>query len=220
MLSALVIILFDVKVIVDPIKGVINKLRKFIDTRKVLIKASLLVLIVAAVPFMYKHMTLERFETGVTSDPAQTEEEAKKVEDGEVNDVSVNARLEFIMDSKDILLGNPVYLIIGAGYGMEIAGRVNGIEMTFLDVLVEQGLIGLFIWIFLCLIVYYNYHVAYRKGSTISGMDISLLAAFMGVLMLTNINPFLNNPIGITFFLIMLIFSQYKKESISIPSTK
>jgi hypothetical protein len=165
-------------------------------------------------------MTLERFETGVTSDPAQTEEEAKKVEDGEVNDVSVNARLEFIMDSKDILLGNPVYLIIGAGYGMEIAGRVNGIEMTFLDVLVEQGLIGLFIWIFLCLIVYYNYHVAYRKGSTISGMDISLLAAFMGVLMLTNINPFLNNPIGITFFLIMLIFSQYKKESISIPSTK
>jgi hypothetical protein len=220
MLSALVIILLDVKVIVDPIKGIANKLKKFMDTRKVFIKSAILVLVVAAIPFTYKHMTLERFETGVSSDPGQTEEEADMVEDGEVNDISVNARLEFIMDSKDILLGNPVYLLIGTGYGMEIAGRVNGIEMTFLDVLVEQGLVGLFIWVFLSLIVYYNYHVAYRKGSSISGTDVALLAAFMGVLMLTNINPFLNNPIGITFFLIMLIFSQYKKESISIPSTK
>jgi hypothetical protein len=217
MLSAVMIIILDIKVVVDPIKGFLNKARSFVQSKPFFIKALILLFIVVSLPFMYKHMTLERFETGVTSDPAQTEPE--EVEgNGEVNDVSVNARLEFIMDSKDILLGNTTYLIVGTGYGMEIAGRVNGIEMTFLDVLVEQGMIGLGIWIYLSLIVFFNYYVAYRKGYKLSSTDISLMAAFMGVLMLTNINPFLNNPIGIAFFLIMLVVSNNIKNKLTVPS--
>lgn len=213
MLSALVIIILDVKVVADPIKGFINKLRTFYHTKQIFVKSLILLVIVVSLPFMYKHMTLERFETGVSSDPAQTEQDEMEG-DGEVNDVSVNARLEFIVDSKDILLGNFTYLIVGTGYGMEIAGRVNGIEMTFLDVLVEQGIIGLAIWIYLSLHVFYNYYVAYKKGNKLNSIDISLMAAFMGVLMLTNINPFLNNPIGITFFLIMLVFSLNKRNDV------
>jgi O-antigen ligase len=80
--------------------------------------------------------------------------------------------------------------------------------MSFLDILVEQGLIGLGIWFFLFLMVYFNFYTSYRKGYKLTTLDISLMAAFMGVLLLTNINPFINNPIGICFFLIVLVASQ------------
>ena len=128
-----------------------------------------------------------------------------------MNDVSVNARMEFIVAAKEIL-ANPKNLILGIGYGSAVAGREDGLEMSFLDILLEQGLIGFAIWCFLFLIVYINYYLAYKRGYKITPLDISLLSAFMGLLLLTNINPFINNPIGITFFLIMLVVSQTKKE--------
>ena len=127
-----------------------------------------------------------------------------------MNDVNVNARMEFITDSINIL-SNPVNLIVGTGYGTEIADRITGIEMSFLDILIEQGLIGLAIWVFLILIVYYNYYIAYKNGYKLSSLDVSLLSVFMGVLLLTNINPFINNPIGMSFFY-LLVVSQKKKE--------
>ena len=128
-----------------------------------------------------------------------------------MNDVSVNARMEFIVASKDILV-QPKYLIFGMGYGSEVAGRTDGLEMSFLDILLEQGLIGLAIWGYLFLIVFMNYYSSYKRGQRLTTLDISLMAAFMGILLLTNINPFINNPIGISFFLVMLIVSQTKKE--------
>lgn len=215
MLSAIVIIILDAKVIVDPVNGFIQKMQKAWNTKSFLRKVLILLMVTVSVPFLYKHMTLERFDSGVSSDPAQIPTEVEEnPDDPEINDISVNARIEFIIDSKDILLNNVTYLIFGTGYGMEIAGRVNGIEMTFLDILVEQGLIGLGIWLFLCLLVFYNYYNVYKREKKLDPLDISLMAAFMGILMLTNINPFLNNPIGISFFLILLIFSQNKKDAL------
>ena len=96
--------------------------------------------------------------------------------------------------------------------GLRLADRVTGIEMSMLDILIEQGLVGLAIWLCLCLLVFYNYHIVYKKHRKISTMEISLLAAFMGMLLLTNINPFINNPLGIGFFLFILIVSQNRKE--------
>ena len=95
-----------------------------------------------------------------------------------------------------------------------IAGRVTGIEMSMLDILVEQGIIGLSIWLFLCLVVIYNFYIAFKNGNKLENHEVSMLAAFIGLLLLTNINPFINNPIGITFFLIMLVFSENKKRLI------
>ena len=43
----------------------------------------------------------------------------------EVNDVSVNSRLEFILDSKDILLSSPAAFIIGTGYGTDNCRKSN-----------------------------------------------------------------------------------------------
>ncbi|KGM45909.1 O-antigen ligase family protein [Neobacillus niacini] len=206
MLSVIMIIALDVKIIVDPIKGLSNKLKKLVQTNQFIKKFTLSILVLVAVPFMFQYMTLERFETAPVEQNNNAIEQPK-----EVDDVSVNARMEFIVASKDILV-IPKYLIFGMGYGSEVAGRTDGLEMSFLDILLEQGIIGLAIWGYLFLIVFFNYYSAYKRGKQLTTLDISLMAAFMGILLLTNINPFINNPIGISFFLVMLIVSQAKKE--------
>lgn len=209
MLSVLMIILLDVKVIVDPIKGLSSKIQKLVQSQQFIKKFVMCIVVLVAVPFMYKYMTLERFEVATVQNSQNAAEVEKQKP--EVNDVSVNARMEFIVASKDILV-QPKNLIFGIGYGSEVAGRTDGLEMSFLDILVEQGLIGLAIWFFLFLIIYLNYYAAYKKGQKLSTIDISLLSAFMGILLLTNINPYINNPIGISFFLILLVVSQSRKE--------
>ncbi|MEH7115674.1 O-antigen ligase family protein [Neobacillus niacini] len=211
MLSILMIIVLDVKVIVDQIKGLSQKIQKLVQSPQFIRKFAICILVMIAVPFMYKYMTLERFEVVTIEEVPNNNKKTTNTQKKEVDDVSVNARMEFIAASKEILL-QPANLIIGTGYGTEIAGRITGIEMSFLDILLEQGLIGLAIWGYLFLIIYYNYYVAYKRGQQITTVDISLMAAFMGVLLLTNINPFINNPIGISFFLVLLIVSQKKKD--------
>ncbi|MEH7250723.1 hypothetical protein V7111_01140, partial [Neobacillus niacini] len=218
MLSILVIMVLDVKVIVDSIKGISQKIQGLVQSKQFIRKFAICIVVIVAVPTLYKYMTLERFEVVTIEEvPADSGLTIENFTDAkttklEVNDVSVNARMEFITASKEILL-QPSNLILGTGYGAEIAGRITGIEMSFLDILLEQGLIGLAIWGYLFLIIYYNYYVAYKNGQNITTVDISLMAAFMGVLLLTNINPFINNPIGISFFLLVLIVSQRKKDT-------
>jgi hypothetical protein len=212
MLSILLIIILDAKVIVDPIKGLTKKLQKLIQSKQFIKKFVILILVMVAVPILYQNMTLERFgqTTGYHSTTTINGHKHKK-KTVEVNDVSVNTRMEFIADSKRIL-SKPTNLVFGSGYGTTIAGRINGIEMSFLDILVEQGLIGFGTWLFLFFIFYYNFYAAYKNGHKPSPLDISFLAVFMGILLLTNINPFINNPIGIGFFLILLVISQNKKQ--------
>ena len=216
MLSVLMIIVLEVKVIVDPIKGLSSKINILIHTKKFIRKFAISILVLVSVPFLYNNMTLERFEVVTEEDTTQGQNDDSKGSSStgkktEVNDVSVNARMEFIVASKEIL-ANPKNLILGVGYGSAVAGREDGLEMSFLDILLEQGLIGFAIWCYLFLIIFINYYLAYKRDHKVTTWDVSLLSAFTGLLLLTNINPFINNPIGITFFLIMLVVSQTKKE--------
>lgn len=224
MVSVIMIILLDAKVVTDPFKRLSGKTKNLFETKWFLRKTAVLLLIMFIVPFIYQYMTLERFEKEVVVQSPSSSSGHQSTNnynaETEVNDVSVNTRLEFIVDSKEIVLDNPFNFVFGTGYGAEIAGRVNGIEMSFLDILVEQGIIGLAIWCFLFLIVIYNHYFAYRRGVKLTTLEISLIASFIGLLLLTNINPFINNPIGISFFVVLLILSQNKKESTLIGAQK
>lgn len=226
MASVMMIIILDGKIISDPFRKLTEKIRSMVQSRWYLKKLSLLIVIMIAVPFLYKYMTLERFQEEANIEDSYEEDEFIKDEYSEeqdepvVNDESVNTRLEFILDSKNILLESPVNSIIGTGYGTEIANRLDGIEMSFLDILVEQGAIGLGIWFFLFFLVFYNYYVGYKKRERLYSLEISLIAAFTGVLLVTNINPFINNPIGITFFLIILVLSQNWKDTHTVGEVK
>lgn len=232
MISVLMIIILDTKVIIDPVKGLIQKSKILVHSKQFLKKMIILIVVFISVPFLYENMTLDRFEEEVVVDDEETETDdpehnanediegntgsnhGNKHIEKEVNDISVNARMSFILASKDILFSNPINFIFGTGYGTEIDGRLNGIEMSFLDIFVEQGLIGLSIWLFLFLLVFYNFYYIYKRGEKLSVLDVSLMSAFMGLLLLTNINPFINNPIGISFFLVVLIISQNRKNQL------
>lgn len=211
MLIVFLIIVLDMKIIVDPLKGLSKKLQKLIQSKQFIKKFVILLVIMVAVPFLFQNMTLERFGNTTIDQTSTTNVKGHKNQETQVNDVSVNARMKFIVASKDILK-HPTNLVFGTGYGTTIAGRITGIEMSFLQILVEQGIIGFATWLFLFFIFYYNYYVAYKKGYKLTTLDISLMATFMGILLLTNINPFINNPIGIGFFLILLVISQNKKQ--------
>lgn len=219
MISSLTIIILDSKLITDSVKGWSSKLGVLWKTKSFIKKSAILFSIIILVPFMYKHMTLERFAEEVPleeSAPPITTEQNDIIKEAEketvINDVSVGNRMEYIMDSKDILFSDPIHFIFGTGYGGEIAGRLGGIETSMLDIWVEQGIIGLAIWLILCFLVFYNYYIAYKKGASLETSEIALMAGFTGMILLTNINPFINNPIGISFFVIILILSQNKKE--------
>lgn len=199
MVSVLMILIIEVKIFTDPINGISRKIMAMVKNRQIIKQTIVLLAITISVPYLYQYMTMERFGQNTSSVNSDINEPVK--------DTSVGARVEFLLDAKDILLSDPVAFILGEGYGTSIAGRVEGIEMSFLDIWVEQGAVGLAIWLYLCLLVFYNYFKAYKQGIEIKTIDRSLLGAFVGVLLLTNINPFINNPIGITFFLLMLIFS-------------
>jgi hypothetical protein len=201
MVSVLTIILIDSKIITDPVKGISEKMKTALKNPLFILKTIILLVITISVPLLYQYMTLERFKDNNTSI-----NETKL--NTEVIDTSVSVRIEFLKEGKEILLDNPITFIFGKGYGTEIAGRVTGIEMSFLDILIEQGAIGLGIWFYLFFLVFYNYYQVYRQRSELKTVDRSMLGAFTGLLLLTNINPFINNTIGIAFFLLILIFSQ------------
>ncbi len=201
MVSVLMIMIIDIIIMSTPVKGVFEKIKAIFQNAQLVKKSIILLIITVSVPFLYQYMTLERFEKSSVAAGAD-----------EINDTSASVRVDYLLYSKDLLLDNPQYLVWGKGYGTEIAGRVTGIETSFLDILVEQGGIGLALWLFLCLLVYSNYYFSFRRGGSLPTSDISLLGIFMGVLLLTNINPFINNPIGIIFFLIVLVLSLRTRE--------
>jgi len=202
MVSLLMIMIVDIIIMTTPIKGLSGKIKAVMQNSQLIKKLIILLAITVSVPILYQYMTLERFEKSSAAQGVT----------GEINDTSASVRVEYVLYSKDLLLDHPQYLVWGKGYGTEIAGRVTGIETSFLDILVEQGGIGLAIWFFLFLLVYTNYYRGFKRGMILQTADISFLGIFMGVLLLTNINPFINNPIGIVFFLIVLILSRNTLE--------
>ena len=210
MIAVMTIILLDARILTAPIKKFVEKIKAIFKSKQFVKKMIISMVVVLSVPVLFNYMTLERFEN-TSAEKESKYKKGKKKQMEDVDDVSVSSRVDDIYYSIDILK-DPVYLILGAGYGQEIGERVTGIEMSFLDILVEQGLIGLAVWLSLCLLAFYNYHVVYKQKRGISTLEISLLAALMGMLLLTNINPFINNPIGIVFFLVVLIVSQNRKE--------
>ncbi|MFB9757357.1 O-antigen ligase family protein [Ectobacillus funiculus] len=213
MFGILFIVMMDVKTFTDQIKGLWKKAVHLLNSKFILKKIVVSLLIVIAVPFMYKYMTIERFGTETVSQQ-KPKAPAEKPEEPQVNDVSVNSRLEFISASKDLVFKNVPAFVVGSGYGTEIAGRDSGIEMSFLDILVEQGVIGLALWLYVCFIIFYNYHLVYKAQGSVETTDISLLACIAALVLLTNINPFINNPLGIGFILTVLVLSKNKRDAL------
>ncbi|PLS36919.1 hypothetical protein CYV26_01395 [Carnobacterium maltaromaticum] len=197
----------DSYIFVRPIKGLYSKLKKSFSRPNVQkIIACMAVLII--VPIFYTQMTQARFPADDATQLNHNLSTKRKKEISKENDVSVATRVYLLDESKKILTASPKNLIFGTGYGTKIGNRLTGIEMSFLDIWVEQGIIGVILWISVCMLIFLNFNKAYKINLYIDNDNIGIMACAIALLLLTNINPFINNPIGIGFVLFALVVSR------------
>ncbi len=95
---------------------------------------------------------------------------------------------------------NPISLFIGHGFGNGVPIREVHMEIGYLEVFHKQGLLGLSLW-GLFFIVLYN---SYIKGENYLEIRRAFFLSVLFVILLSLTNPFFNNPIGISLFMIAL----------------
>ena len=105
-------------------------------------------------------------------------------------DTGVKSRITVLDESIQVINNSP---IIGNGFGTELPSKKQHQENSFLDIFVEQGLIGLFCY----LLVFYFCLVNFKAYTALKVALISI--AFMSMT-----NPYINNPIGIGLIILVL----------------
>lgn len=95
---------------------------------------------------------------------------------------------------------NPLSFFIGHGFGVGVPIRPVHMEIGYLETFHKQGILGLMLW-GLFLLLLYN---AYVKRKNFTEIRKSFFLGVLFVIMLSTTNPFFNNPIGISMFMIAL----------------
>lgn len=114
-------------------------------------------------------------------------------------DTSTNQRLEDLNYMIDHV--TPSTLLVGEGFGSLINNRF-GIENTFLWALWKLGVLGLLFWLLpLSLCVYYYWKIPQRRANPLAN---AYLFGTILVYVQTAANPFLNNPIGLSFVMLSI----------------
>lgn len=116
--------------------------------------------------------------------------------------ISDNQRIEdFIYVINNIEVGN---LLWGNGLGSLINGRVN-IENSFLWIFFKYGLIGLFLWF---LMIFHLFRIMHKtmKIEEYKKISISFTISLYMLIIQSLTNPFINNTIGLTVVIIILVY--------------
>ncbi len=95
---------------------------------------------------------------------------------------------------------NPVSFFIGHGFGKGVPIRDVHMEIGYLEVFHKQGMLGIALWAAFFLLLYTEY--ANAKNYLAIRKSFFLGISFVALLSFTN--PFFNNPIGISLFMIAL----------------
>lgn len=93
---------------------------------------------------------------------------------------------------------DPVSFFIGHGFGKGVPIRPIHMEIAYLETFHKQGLLGLCLWGFF-FIIWYN---AYVRKKNFPNIRKSFLLGVLFMTLLSLTNPFFNNPIGISLYLI------------------
>ncbi|MGB3159725.1 MAG: hypothetical protein WBA84_00610 [Carnobacterium sp.] len=116
-------------------------------------------------------------------------------------------------------------LVFGNGFGIEITFMTElgsramiNFELFWLQLLVNMGLIGFFVYIRLFIkSFYYTFKMRKKLNFEDSIQLKSLNIGLIVLIVISSVNPFLNNPIGIGYLIIVLsTISVYFKEKIII----
>ncbi|NDP63259.1 hypothetical protein [Polaromonas sp.] len=118
----------------------------------------------------------------------------------EQREISNNVRLNdlsFMLENASVST-----LIIGEGFGSYINERLN-IENSFLWIGWKLGVAGLMFWLFPLITAFIYYH-RIDKNDLNYNLGSAFFYSILLVYIQTGSNPFLNNPIGLSFVLISL----------------
>ncbi len=118
---------------------------------------------------------------------------------------------------------DPMSFFIGHGFGIGVPVREVHMEIGYLEVFHKQGIVGLALWA-LFFVILYN---AIVKGKSLPEIRKSYLLSALLVILLSLTNPFFNNPIGISLFVIVLVSmntlnrqERIKRETILLKDSK
>lgn len=92
-------------------------------------------------------------------------------------------------------------VIFGNGFGTELPTKRFHQENSFIDIFVEQGLVGLFLY---CCLIF----MIVKKKKVHSNLVMAMLATVL----MSFTNPAINNPLGIGILILTLIFIKSKKK--------
>ncbi|MBZ4041971.1 O-antigen polymerase [Flavobacterium hibisci] len=103
---------------------------------------------------------------------------------------------------------NPISFLIGHGFGNGVPDRPIHMENSFLEIFHKQGLIGILFWIGLLFYVFVLYINIKNKEFKKLALPFILSVFFVYFQSLTN--PYINNPMGLSFLLItIVVFSKF-----------
>ncbi|MGO2907106.1 MAG: O-antigen ligase family protein [Lacticaseibacillus paracasei] len=171
-------------------------------------RALVLLVTVALCGFFYTNATIARFSKPSPSDIRQEDRLKKQDRNISGDDISLSSRFVLLSDAMDIVKSeSAVGVVVGNGYGTTIGNTKIGIEMSFVDILVEQGAMGLVLWLAFALLPLYYFFRSFLLSRQLADIYIGLLGSSLSMILVTNINPFLNSPIGLGFLLPVIVIA-------------
>lgn len=113
-------------------------------------------------------------------------------------DLSNSIRVQqLIQVAEDV---DPLSFIVGHGFGNGVPIRPVHMEIAYLETFHKQGVLGLCLW-GLFFLVLYN---AYARNTNYPAIRKAFFLSLLFMVLLSLTNPFFNNPIGISLFMISL----------------
>jgi len=113
-----------------------------------------------------------------------------------------SSNLERVNQIKEVYENtNFTSFFIGHGFGIGVPSKDVHMEITYLEILNKQGLIGLSFWLYLLINILLNFKKLINN-SEVCNKTIPLLFAVLIIYLHSLTNPYLMNPIGISIVLI------------------
>jgi len=94
----------------------------------------------------------------------------------------------------------PLSLFVGHGFGIGIAEKPVHMEISYLEILHKQGLLGLLFWFMLFVLTVRMYFRACRNGYRRTALPFMLSSLL--IFILTATNNYMNNPLGMSMLLV------------------
>lgn len=119
-------------------------------------------------------------------------------------DRALSDSLRYQQTQEVLSLVTPVSILIGHGFGNNLPSRTDAhIEITYLEILHKQGLVGIALFGFILSYMYTRFMAACKQGKKRQARPF-----FLGVLfayILSFFNPFITNPIGISMIVLAIV---------------